>query len=80
MIKKSWNKIKENHFLMMMLCCAIPISLIAGFIYLFKGNSDSLVWLIFILCPLMHIWMMKGHKHGKSHTDQKNDEEQRRKF
>ena len=66
MLKKIWQNIKQNHLLLIILCCLIPIVLIIGFFSLFKGNSDCWIWLVFLLCPLMHIFMMKGHKHDES--------------
>jgi len=67
MLKKFWQNIKQNHLLLMILCCLIPIVLIIGFFSLFKGNSDCWIWLIILLCPLMHFWLMRGHgeKGGK---------------
>lgn len=59
-----WQEVKKNHLLLMVLCCAIPIILIIGFIFLFETNINFWIWLIILLCPLLHIWMMKGHKHN----------------
>jgi hypothetical protein len=55
-----------KHGLMMILCCLIPILIIAGLpLFGIRGGSYSL--LFFLLCPLMHIGMMfmmgKEHKH-----------------
>ena len=45
-----------KHGFMMMLCCLIPIVLIAGLpLFGIKAGSSGL---IFLLCPLMHIGMM----------------------
>lgn len=75
MLKIIWRKIKQNHLLMMALCCLVPIVLIVGWLALFRGSSDYWFWLIILLCPVLHIWMMKGHRHNKScehETDKKN--------
>lgn len=69
MFKRIWQRIKKNHSLLMVLCCLAPIVLIIGFLFLFKG-SNYWVWLIILLCPLMHIWMMKGHR-GKDSNKHK---------
>lgn len=69
----------SKHGLMMMLCCLIPILLIAG-LPLFglggKGEGSS-TWLIFILMPLMHVGMMfvgkKRKKGDSSHEDKSKD-------
>ena len=67
-----------KHGLMMMLCCLIPIVLIAG-LPLFGIKATSLSGLIFLLCPLMHIGMMfmmaKSGKGGSCHGN-KNDNTQ----
>lgn len=52
----------------MVLCCAIPI---LGFlIFSFIGLKDSQWYYgLFLLCPLAHIFMMRGMKscsHGKN--------------
>ena len=71
---------KDNHHkyhgLIMLLCCLVPILLIAA-LPLLKGSSSSLKSLlgfgIFLLCPLMHIFMMKkiheNIKTSKTHTE-----------
>jgi len=80
-MQNSNNKLKEpkkdsnkgghmmKHGLMMMLCCLIPIVLIAG-LPLFGLKAGALTGLIFLLCPLMHIGMMvfmlKGRKNNSS--------------
>ena len=56
---------RKNHFLLMALCCLAPIILVVGFLSLFKGSSNSWFWLIVLLCPLLHIIIMRGHKHGE---------------
>lgn len=68
MSESLWQKIRENRFLLMVLCCLIPITIIGVLSWVNRGNYW--VWLIILLCPLMHIWMM-GHKHNEfcSHQD-----------
>lgn len=46
----------------MAVCCLAPVILVISFISLYKGSSNYWVWLIILLCPLVHIFMMKGHK------------------
>jgi len=57
-LKKAYNKIKNNHALMMIACCSIPLVLLAV-IYLFGISNSFLSLFIILLCPLMHFWMMK---------------------
>lgn len=66
MLKNLWQKIKQNHLLMMAICCLAPIVLIVGVLSFFKADNNYWAWLIILLCPLMHIFMMKGHKHNES--------------
>lgn len=63
MLKTLWSRVRQNHLLVVVLCCVVPIVLIVGFLALFKGSSDYWIWLIILLCPLIHLFMMRGHKH-----------------
>ena len=74
MFKNIWQKIKQNHLLLMAVCCLVPVILVIGFLSLSKGNSNYGTWLIILLCPLLHILMMKGHKH--SHTCKKESDKE----
>ena len=64
MMKTLWQKIKQNHLLLMAICCLAPIVLFVDVLSFFKASSDYWIWLIILLCPLMHILMMRGHKQG----------------
>ena len=52
---------KQKHLLLMALCCLAPIALVIGFLAFFKGGSSYWVWLIILLCPVLHFWMMRQH-------------------
>ncbi len=70
-----------KHLLLMLLGCLIPIALILGMGYFNIGGpilSRFPLFLMLLICPLMHIFMMKGMMsngnescHGKS--NQEND-------
>ncbi|KKS01764.1 MAG: hypothetical protein UU53_C0008G0023 [Candidatus Curtissbacteria bacterium GW2011_GWC2_41_21] len=45
----------------MIIGCIAPI-LIFGFFLLFGFTNNSLIVLLFLLCPLSHILMMRGHR------------------
>lgn len=49
--------ISLKHGILMLLCCLIPIILI-GILPIIGVEINSWRWLIFILCPLMHLGMM----------------------
>jgi len=56
------NKKGFLHGLMMMACCIVPIIALLAFSPLLRGNGSGFnwSWLFILLCPLMHIFMMKG--------------------
>lgn len=63
MFKRIWKKIKQNHLFLMILCCLIPVIFIVVIFPLFRGSAGGWIWLIMLLCPLSHIFMMKGLVH-----------------
>ena len=66
-LKTYIKKIKENHWLMMLLCCGIPFILLLVAVNIFGLSNRYLYWFIILLCPVMHFWMMKDmHKDGKN--------------
>ena len=65
----------HNHALLMLLCCLVPIALIAAisFFGLSLGSlSGILPYALVLLCPLMMLFMMRGmthdHDHGTGHA------------
>jgi hypothetical protein len=67
MIKWLFTKKKQNHFLAMALCCAIPI---VGILALSVAGvlGSWAYFLVILFCPLGHIFMMRGMH--SSHTEQ----------
>jgi len=67
------------HGLLMMLCCLIPIVLIFAFSRF--GASSVLSYGFLLLCPLMHIFMMKGmlggHDKESCHGDKNSESEKK---
>ncbi|GEA18716.1 DUF2933 domain-containing protein [Moorella sp. E306M] len=67
----------RRHGLLMLLGCGLMI--VAVFFLLTRGATASdgtagggWLWLLFLLCPLMHLFMMRGHNHGEcQHGEQK---------
>ncbi len=68
MLKSIFDKIRQNHLLAMVLCCAIPIAAILGLSYLGILGEWGYYALI-LLCPLGHIVMMRGTVHGSAKTE-----------
>ena len=54
-----FEKLKHNHWLMMIICCAIPLILLALAIYIFGLDNKYIFWFILLLCPILHYFMMK---------------------
>jgi hypothetical protein len=59
MLKYIFAKIRQNHLLTMVLCCAIPIVGILALSYLGVLGSWGYLALI-LICPLGHLFMMRG--------------------
>ena len=87
------NEKKENkgshssmkHILMMVLCCGLPILLIAVLPFLKIGNTAfriTLASIIPFLCPILMLFMipmmLKGSKKGKSCNNNNNNNKDRK--
>jgi hypothetical protein len=59
MIKSIFTKIKQNHFLAMILCCAIPVIGILALSSLGVLGSWG-YYILILLCPIGHIFLMRG--------------------
>ena len=56
----------SKHALIMVLCCLIPLALLAALWAL--GVSESyLAFGVILLCPILHIVMMRGMHSGGGH-------------
>ncbi len=68
MLKAMFEKIKQNPFLAMVLCCGLPLIAIYAFSALglqgFLGKWG--IYALLLLCPLAHIGMMRGMMHRDS--------------
>ena len=54
---------KKSHWLLMLLCCLIPLAGIAA-IVLFRVPTSSVLYVgLVLLCPLLHIVMMGSMRH-----------------
>jgi len=68
MRKKFLGKTLQDHSLAMILCCAIPLLLIA--LLSATGTLGSWGFLpLILLCPVLHILMMRGHHSGGHERD-----------
>ena len=59
----------RKHALTMILCCLIPIGVLAAVSVLHVPLSSVLTSAIVLLCPLSMLFMMRsmGHDHGAEH-------------
>lgn len=70
------NKKGFLHGLLMMVCCLVPMLALLLFLPQIKGATSGFnwSWAFLLLCPLMHIFMMKG-MHGKGDSCHGNEKE-----
>jgi len=66
MIELLFKKFKQNHFLIMVLCCATPLIGIWALSSLGILGSWG-YYALFLICPLGHILMMRGMNHADPH-------------
>ncbi|MFZ3058132.1 MAG: DUF2933 domain-containing protein [Candidatus Methanoperedens sp.] len=64
---------KHKHTLMMVLCCLIPLVLL-GILWIAGVSQNILSFGIILLCPVMHLLMMKNMKHGTQNPESQIDE------
>lgn len=58
------DRLTHNHAVLMGLCLAVPAAAAVG-VYAFGLDRAYLIWAFVLLCPLMHLLMMRdmhGHK------------------
>ncbi len=73
-LNKSGN---HKHTLLMLLGCLVPL-VILGILW-FAGVSQNILFFgILLLCPVMHLVMMKNMKHGALNIENKKDNENKR--
>jgi hypothetical protein len=63
--KHSCNGLK--HMLLMLVCCLAPLG--ALLLLNQNGYEGAAGYLVFLLCPLMHLFMMKGMGHKNQPAD-----------
>jgi hypothetical protein len=51
---------EEGHLLLMLLCCLIPLAGIAAIAFFRIPASSVLYFGLVLLCPLMHLFMMRS--------------------
>ncbi len=56
----------SKHTLIMVLCCLIPL-VILGVLWAIGVSGSYLLFGVILLCPLLHIFMMRGMHGGGGH-------------
>jgi hypothetical protein len=61
---------KKSHWILMLLCCLIPLAGIAAIVLFRVPTSNVLYFGLVLMCPLLHLVMMGSmrHDHGSSST------------
>lgn len=63
----------NNHLWLMLLGCLLPIVAL-GAIFLFNVPISNVLLIgLFLLCPLLHLWMMRGGEHEHDHQETPSD-------
>lgn len=58
------RSLRGNHALLMVICCAVPLALLAA-VFVFNVPIGTVgLFVIMLACPLMHVFMMRGMGHG----------------
>ena len=56
----------NKHSFLMILCCAVPLIFLLVGVYFFDFDRKYLIWLMVLLCPLMHYLLMRDMHKGHS--------------
>jgi len=70
-----------SHGLIMLLCCLIPVVLISIIprLNITSGGVRSILPIgVMLLCPLMHVFMMKGMHKGDQRVEAKDENAHKR--
>ncbi len=57
-----------SHSKWMMILCLLPLLIIGGAYLWSSGQNVQWTWLLILLCPLAHIFMMRGHGGHGGHS------------
>ena len=61
--KRAEQKGMSKHTLIMALCCLIPLAIL-GVLWTIGVSGSYLILGVILLCPLLHIFMMRGMHKG----------------
>ena len=64
------SKLRDNHSLMMAICCLVPIIILVA-IFTLGVSNKYVFWGVLLLCPIMHLFMHDMHGKHKDNKDKK---------
>ncbi len=64
--ERSEQKGMSKHALIMVLCCLIPL-VVLGVLWAIGVSGSYLILGVILLCPLLHLFMMRGMHKGSDH-------------
>ncbi|HLB71934.1 MAG: hypothetical protein OIN88_11810 [Candidatus Methanoperedens sp.] len=67
---------KHRHTLMMVLGCTLPL-LLLGILWIAGVSQNILFFGIILLCPILHLIMMKNMKHGTQNPESQIGEDKK---
>jgi hypothetical protein len=63
----------RKHLLLMAFGCTVPILALAA-IFIFQIQISTVFLLgLFLVCPAVHVWMMRGHTGHSAHVPEQTD-------
>jgi ABC-type transport system involved in cytochrome bd biosynthesis fused ATPase/permease subunit len=63
----------RKHLLLMAICCTVPIMALAA-IFLFQIQISAVLLLgLILLCPALHLWMMRRHIGYSNHAPEQSN-------
>lgn len=57
------NKMGKKHLILMILCCVVPMGVFFVLFALGIPLNRLFLFAMILLCPLSHVFMMRGMKH-----------------
>ncbi len=63
----------RRHLLLMAIGCTVPIMALAA-VFLFQIQISNVLLIgLFLLCPALHLWMMRGHTEHSPHVPEQSE-------
>lgn len=56
--------VMARRLLLMAVCCVVPLLFLAAAVSFLGLDGKYVTWAVLLLCPLMHIFLMRGMHNG----------------